>query len=114
MSSLPVASRSRLGQGWLVLIADPSILINSMVEMEDNQLFLENVLREHNSATQVLVDQSHLPKVELDKAKKFLAISRNVFATLGGTLGLTALVLTLTLKPIWRKNKPIDKEEDIE
>lgn len=92
----PVTAGFQMGKGELVLISDPSILINSMLAMGDNRQFLENIAQ-----GQIFLDQSHLPEVPLDEAKEKLRITRNVLATVWGTLALIILALILTLKPIW-------------
>ena len=92
----PVIANFQIGKGELVLISDPSILINSMLEMGDNRRFLENIAQ-----GQIFLDQSHLPEVPLDEAKRKLKIARNVLATVWGTLALILLVLVLTLNPTW-------------
>jgi len=101
----PVIANFQIGKGELVLISDPSILINSMLEMGDNRRFLENIVQ-----GQIFLDQSHLPEVPLDEAKGKLRIARNVLATVWGTLALILLVLILTLKPIWNMRKLKQRE----
>ena len=95
---LPVIANFKIGKGELVLISDPSILINSMLGMEGNQQFLENIAQ-----GQLFIDQSCLPEVALDEAKGTLKVTRNATATVGGTLGLIVLILALALRPIWHK-----------
>ncbi len=100
---LSVAAKLELGEGEVVLIADPSMLISSMVGMGNNQQFLENIFQGEEADTRVLVDQSHLPETSLDEAKAILGVTRNRIATFWGTLGLIIVALVLTLRPIWRK-----------
>ena len=101
----PVIANFQIGKGELVLVSDPSILINSMLEMGDNRRFLENIAQ-----GQTFLDQSHLPEVPLDETKGKLKIARNVLATVWGTLALIILVLALTLKPIWNMRKLKQRE----
>lgn len=101
----PVIANFQIGKGELVLVSDPSILINSMLEMGDNRQFLENIAQ-----GQIFLDQAHLPEVPLDEAKGKLKIARNVLATVWGTLALIILVLALTLKPIWNMRKLKQRE----
>ncbi len=101
----PVIANFQIGKGELVLVSDPSILINSMLEMGDNRQFLENIAQ-----GQIFLDQAHLPEVPLDEAKGKLKIARNVLATVWGTLALIVLVLALTLKPIWNMRKLKQRE----
>jgi len=98
---LPVIANSQIGKGELISVADPSLLINSMLEMGDNRQFLKNLAQ-----GQIFLDQSHLPEVSLDEAKGKLKITRNVLATIWATLGLILLVLALTLRPIWNMRNP--------
>ena len=93
---LPVIARFDLSDGELLLVADPSILISGMLDMDDNRQFLQNILR-----GQAFLDQSHLPDVPLDEAKAVLRLSRGALATVWGTVGLMLLVLALALKPVW-------------
>jgi hypothetical protein len=101
---LPVVAKFLVGRGELILVADPSILISSMVNMDDNHQFLENIVQ-----GQFFIDQSHLPQVALDEAKGMLKVTRNALATIGGTLGLLVLILAWALRPIW--HKPTIKQE---
>ena len=96
--SFPVVAKFEMGKGDFILIADPSILISSMVNTEDNRQFLKNIVK-----GEVWLDQSHLPEVALDEAKAKLKVIRNALTTVGATLVLIVLVLVLTLKPIWYK-----------
>ena len=99
--SLPVISHHKLGDGLIILISDPSIFINSMEKMEDNQNFIQNIATATTSG--LLIDQSHLPPSNLHRTKNLLAQTRRLLATPLGTTGLVLLALSITLKPIWHK-----------
>ncbi len=90
---LPVIAINELGEGRLTVIADPSILINGMLDMGDNYLFLEEVCTD-----KIYLDLSHLPETPLDKAKQRLREIRDWLGTIEGMLGLIVLTLVLTLK----------------
>ncbi len=85
-----------VGKGEIIVIADPSILISSMLDMEDNRQFLENI-----SEGQLLFDQFHLPDVALDKTKAILRTGRSFLATIWGSLILIVLILAVALRPTW-------------
>jgi hypothetical protein len=102
---LPVAAYVNVGQGCVVAVADPSCLINGMVSMDDNLLFISNVVSIKGDTSQVFVDQSHLPSSSLDEAKGFLAIIYGVVASPLGTLSLIALALAISLKSFLRKRE---------
>jgi len=101
---LPVISRHSLGNGQIILIADPSIFINSMETMESNYSLFQNIAA--ITTANLLIDQSHLPPSNLHQTKNLLTYLRGSLVTPLGTLGLVILALTITLMPLWHKKKP--------
>jgi len=101
---LPVISRHNLGNGQIILIADPSIFINSMETMESNYILIQNIAA--ITTSNLLFDQSHLPPSNLHQTKNLLTYLRGSLVTPLGTLGLVILALTITLMPLWHKKKP--------
>jgi uncharacterized protein YneF (UPF0154 family) len=59
-SPSPVLALERYGNGTIVLFSDPSVLINSMKNQLDNEVFRENLLQYLflNRST-VIIDESH-------------------------------------------------------
>ena len=101
---LPVISRQSLGSsGQLLLIADPSIFINSMSTMGSNYAFIQNIVA--TTTSRLLIDQSHLPQSNLGQTKNLLADVRGFFSLPAGTIGLVVAALTITLIPIFGKKK---------
>ena len=100
---LPVISRHNLGSGKMILIADPSIFINSMETIESNYNFIQNLAA--ITTAELLIDQSHLPPSNLHQTKNLLAYTRNYLITPVGTLGLVILALTITLMPVWHRRR---------
>ena len=108
--TLPVISRHYLENGQLILIADPSIFINSMETMESNYTLIQNIAT--ITTSKLLIDQSHLPSSNLQQTKNLLTSTRHFLITPGGTLGLVIVALTITLMPIWwKKGKEGEKIE---
>ena len=99
----PVISRHSLGGGQVILIADPSLFINSMSGIEDNHQLIQNITT--MNTTPPLVDQSHLPPSTLHQTKDLLASARGSLASPLGTLGVVALALSITLLPFWRERR---------
>jgi hypothetical protein len=99
----PVISRHSLGGGQVILIADPSLFINSMSGIEDNHQLIQNIAT--LNTTPPLVDQSHLTPSNLHQTKDLLASARGSLASPLGTLGVVALALSLTLLPFWRERR---------
>jgi hypothetical protein len=104
---LPVISYHNLGSGQVILVADPSLLINSMETIEGNGSLIQNTAATTSS---LYIDQSHLPLSELHQTKSLLAQARGCLATPPATAGLVTLALIATLIPIWHKKKE-DSEE---
>ena len=92
---MAVMAEYAIGKGEIIVIADPSILINSMIDIGDNRRLLENI-----TEGQLLFDQLHLPDVALDKTKTILRTSRSFLATVWGSLILIVLILAIALKPM--------------
>jgi hypothetical protein len=100
--SLPVISRHNLGNGQVILIADPSLFINGMDEIEDNAQFVQNI----SATTNLLyIDQSHLRKSELQRSKSWLKQARGLFANPAGAVALVAATIAAVSVPVWRKKK---------
>jgi hypothetical protein len=97
---LPVISRHELGSGQVILIADPSLFINSMETFKGNANFMQNVAA---TASVLYIDQSHLPPSELHRSKNLLERAHRLLAIPSATMGLVMAALAVTLLPIWRK-----------
>ena len=69
----PVAAYVKIDQGYLVAVADPSLLINGMLKLDDNSRFINNIVNIQGPTSQIFVDQTHLPKSPLGNSKAFLA-----------------------------------------
>ena len=107
---LPVVSCDSLGNGQLVLISDPSIFINSMSKIEDNNNFVQNIAA--TTESRLLIDQSHLSPSNLSQTKNLLADVRDLVSTPLGTMGLVIAALTITMIPILRnKERPEEGEK---
>ncbi|MFH1169228.1 MAG: DUF4350 domain-containing protein [Chloroflexota bacterium] len=100
---LPVISRHGLGSGQVILIADPSLFINSMETMAGNSSLVGNIATAATAG--LFIDQSHLPPSDLHRAKGLLAQIRASIATPAGGLWLALAALALTLAPVWRRKR---------
>jgi len=103
--TLPVISSHNLGNGKIILISDPSILINSMETTGSNHTFIQNITA--ITTSELIIDQSHLPPSNLSQTKNLLAAIHAPFTTPIGTIVLVVVALTVTLTPIWYKKKGI-------
>ena len=100
---LPVIAQHNLGSGQVILIADPSLFINGMETLGDNYKFIQNIAA--LTASDILIDHSHLPPSNLHQTKNLLASIRGALITPLGTLGMVVLVLAITLMPLWHERR---------
>jgi len=107
---LPMAAYVMMGQGCVVAVANPGLLINGMINMDNNLQFIGNVVSIKGSSPKVFVDQFHLPETSLDEGKAFLAVVYGVVASPLGTLSLIVVVLALLLTPIWKRRESHDEK----
>jgi len=99
----PVAAYARVGEGYVVAVADPSIIINSMIVLDDNMAFMKNIVGFLGEKPKVMIDKSHLPTGPLEEAKEAVAKAYALVSSPIGTLSLITLILALTLYPLWKK-----------
>ncbi len=103
MGPLPVISRHDFGDGSVILISDPSVLINGMQPLANNSDLVSSITA--IAPSRVFIDQSHLPHSTLPDAKNLLASLRDVLITPVGASVLVALSLTITLIPLWKERR---------
>ncbi|MBI4180908.1 MAG: hypothetical protein HY528_03155 [Chloroflexi bacterium] len=103
-----VAAELRLGQGTLALVADPSIMINSMVGRDDNYGFIRYLTRRGDEQEEVLVDNSHLTKMPLDVSKTRVTGGREMLSSPYALLGITALIFVVVSRYTIKKGGNID------
>ena len=99
----PVAAVLRLGGGTVLVISDPSILINSMVGRDNNRSFLKYLVERYGEGREIFVDVSHLPRAPLDESKLRLTQTRERIAHPYSIVALVGLVVLLVLRPWQRK-----------
>ncbi len=88
-----VAAEFRVGKGEVIVVSDPSILINSMVGKDDNRAFLEYITGlSQRSPGSIMVDRLHLEKTPLDESKLKLARAREFLARPPLMLGALTLI----------------------
>jgi hypothetical protein len=97
----PVAGHLKVGKGHLVLLADPSIFINTMLAAKDNRRLVANLINSAGPDPLVLLDQAHLAPSRLDSAKAMVGSTQRRLAR---PLPLATLVVITTvtlLAPLW-------------
>ena len=91
----PVAVTTQSGQGMVVIISDPSIIISSMVDRDDNYRFIEYFTGYNDEAKGVLIDRSHLSKTPLDVSKLRLIDTRAILSSPYALVGITAVIFVI-------------------
>ncbi len=87
-----VAAEIKLGKGNVIAVADPSIMIDSMVGKDNNYEFMRYLTRRGDDAGTILIDGSHLPKSPLDIAKRKLYLAQRTLSNPYALMGLLSCV----------------------
>ena len=87
---LPVAAEMPFGQGRLVLVSDPSLMINSMINQGDNFQFILDLIGP--GAKNVVLDISHLTQSPLDIAKSRVTDVRDILSAPYPLLAIVSVV----------------------
>ncbi len=104
---LAVAAVIPRGGGKLVLVSDPSIMINSMVSRDDNQKFIGYLTRLGGEA-EIVLDRSYIPAPPLDASKEKLTSARRVLSSPYALLGIIAIIFLVVPRLILKKGEAID------
>ncbi len=100
-----VAALLRLGKGKLAIVADPSVIINTMVGRDDNYAFIRYLTGSTSGEKRIMVDRSHLTKAPLDVSKTRLLGAREVISSPYALVGITAMVFVVISRYILKKGE---------
>ena len=106
----PIAARLPFGQGRVVIVSDPSVMINSMVGRDDNYRFMQYLLAllDASKPCTILLDRSHLTKAPLDVSKTRLTNAREVLSSPYALLGVVAIIFVAVSRYSLKKGEPVD------
>jgi hypothetical protein len=90
LRSYSVATVEPVGDGRVIAVGDPSLLINAMVEREGNRAFAENALGAHD---RVLLDYSHTADIPPLQVALLVLGETPLLQVLVGVLGIGAIGL---------------------
>lgn len=102
-----VAAKYRLNAGSVALLTDPSMIINSMLTMDENSGFMR-YLTSTTGEGKIYLDRSHLIKSPLDIAKLYLLKLRKMLSNPYAATGVLALVFVLVALNVKGKENPVD------
>jgi len=99
----PVVAYGESNPGHLVLISDPSIFINGMIEIHDNSQFISNLITAFSVNNSLFLDTSLLPLTTLDRSKNEFEAIRTAFGQVEIFIPVVLILITVWTYPIWRK-----------
>jgi hypothetical protein len=101
----PIAAKLQFGKGTIIVISDPSIIISSMVDRDDNYLFIEYLTNHYGEEHGIIVDRSHLSKTPLDTSKTRLLDVREALSSLYSLIGITAIIFAVVSRYTLQKGE---------
>jgi len=90
-----VAAVCKSGKGTVELVSDPSLIINTMVEKNDNNQFTRYLINSKGNPDSIMLDRCHLNKSRLDIYKINMMQLRTYISNIYVMIGLIAIVLIL-------------------
>lgn len=90
----PVIAEIPYSSGLLVVVSDPSIMINSMIDMEDNQILLKHL----TSGRRVFLDTSHWPLTPYTAIKGYLNVIAKATSTIEARYSILVVVAAFIVK----------------
>lgn len=94
-----VMSRHALGQGQVVLLADPSVFISGMMASGESLGIAENIAAA--SPNGLYFDRSHLGTSNLRQTKDWLRTLRELATKPPVSVALVVAIIVVTLAPVW-------------
>ncbi len=104
----PVAVQFRLGKGTVAIASDPSIMINSMVDRDDNYAFIQYLISRNDQEMNIQIDNSHLTEAPLDISKVRLRNGREMLSSPYALVGIMALIFIVVSRYTLGKGETLD------
>ena len=76
INSYPVMAETEIGRGWLILVSDPSMFVNEMIDLYDNMQLFRNLLKMGGDS--LMFDVVHLEKAPLTDSRIVLKDNINL------------------------------------
>jgi len=103
LGPFPVAAQFQVKNGKVIVVADPSILINSVVDRDDNYTFINHLTSRNGQQQSILFATSHLPMTSLDVSKTGLGKLQPILASPVGLLVTISLVFITASRFVLKK-----------
>lgn len=101
----PVIAKLLFGKGIIIVISDPSIIISSMVDRDDNYLFIEYLISHDGEEHEIIIDRSHLSKTPLDTSKTRLLDVRESLSSPYSLIGIMAIIFAVVSRYTLQKGE---------
>ena len=105
--SQPILAQTRIGKGNLILLSDPSIFINSMINKSDNTQLLKNIAK----GKTVYLDLSHYKTTPHTKLKTAIQTTLNFIYVPEAKYTLVAATTIITLYATRKTKEKTEKEK---
>ncbi|MBN2238621.1 MAG: hypothetical protein JW712_02515 [Dehalococcoidales bacterium] len=102
-----IAAEKSYGKGTVIAVSDPSVLISSMIDRDDNYRFIQYLLSRNGVQGNVIIDRSHLSKTPLDNSKIRLFDVREFVSNPYALTGVIALIFVVISRYTIRKGEAI-------
>jgi hypothetical protein len=89
---LPVVAQIPFGAGTLILVSDPSIILNGMLVKDDNLMFIQSLIGSKVNSGKILMDTSHLVQDPLEITKTKLFNIKEILSRPCVLLGIVSLL----------------------
>lgn len=111
LASYPVATTESVGKGHVIVVSDPSIFINAMLDKPDNKQFARNIVVAHDRA---IFDVSHVDGIPPVTRGLLFVRDSWLAQILFGLGGLILIIrwssLQAILGSLWSSNQPAEQE----
>jgi hypothetical protein len=112
LDTRPVVTVESMGTGRLVVVSDPSVFTNAMLERPGNRQFVETLFEDHET---VLIDYSHSASRLPPLAAGMLIVRDSLPLQVGlGVLGLAAIAVLARSRPLDAVSNRLDRTPDDE
>ena len=103
-----VAVKYPMNAGIIEIVSDPSVIINTMLLMDENKQFMGYLIKAGAEESKVYVDKSHLISSPLDVTKTKLLAARRIVSNPFALIGALALVFVFVSLNATGKGGKID------
>ncbi|MDD5288567.1 MAG: DUF4350 domain-containing protein [Dehalococcoidales bacterium] len=106
----PIAASVTFGKGQIILVSDPSLVINSMVNRNNNSAFMRALVELGGQRGEFIIDLSHLSKTPLDVSKSSISTVRDILSAPYPLLAIIATIFISVTIVMLKAGGPIGRQ----